>query len=97
MKKSKLSLRKDIKSNVKDYYSVIKSKLTEIEKLKISQSEKISLEFKLYFLELKDKTDLSQENIFEEMINWLERKTKKSRNSCKIVVSFFIQNCEVFE
>lgn len=97
LKKSTLSLRKDIKSNVKDYYSVIKSKLVEIEKLKISQSEKISLEFKLYYLELKDKTELSQEDVFEEMINWLEKKTKKSRNGCKIVVSFFIQNCEVFE
>lgn len=97
MKESTLSLRKDIKANVKDYYSVIKSKLAEIEKLKISQSEKISLEFKLYYLELKDKTDLSQEDVFEEMINWLKKKTKKSRNSCKIVVSFFIQNCEVFE
>lgn len=41
--------------------------------------------------------DLSQEKIFDLLVENLSRKTQQSLLSCEIVISFFIQNCEVFD
>ena len=40
----------------------------------------------------------NKEYIFNEIVNWIMKHTgSKSQVACEIVVSFFIQNCEVFD
>ena len=35
--------------------------------------------------------------IFNQMVDWLMTKTlSESKEACEIVISFFVQNCEVF-
>lgn len=41
--------------------------------------------------------NLSQERIFDLLVEDLSRKTQEALLSCEIVISFFIQNCEVFD
>ncbi|MGV3205655.1 ABC-three component system protein [Streptococcus suis] len=44
-------------------------------------------------------TNLSQPEIVENLANWLLNQSKLSNghlDACKIIVSYFIQNCEVF-
>lgn len=92
-----ISLKRYIKSDINTYYSVIKAKLIEIEKKYPSKSESIALEIKLFYLKLHSENKYNQTEIFEEIAKWLEKKTKTSNYVCKIIVSFFVQNCEIFE
>ena len=44
-----------------------------------------------------DNLGATKYEIFERMVDWVHNKTLKiSREACEAVISFFIQNCEVF-
>lgn len=40
---------------------------------------------------------LSQDEIFEKMVDWLQDATHENRSSCEVIISYFIQKCEVFD
>ena len=40
---------------------------------------------------------LSQNEIFEKMVDWLQDATHEDRGSCGVIISYFIQKCEVFD
>lgn len=45
-----------------------------------------------------DSVRASKYEIFEQIVEWFDGKTGNiSRNACEVVVSFFVQNCEVFD
>lgn len=86
-------LRRKIKNFVSDYYLFIEQQL----KLLDEQGRKFGLiasEFHSAFLECDN---LNKEDTFDTIVDWLHSKNKNvNRTSCEIVVSFFVQNCEVF-
>ena len=44
-----------------------------------------------------DATNASKNEIFDSLVNWIGNKTHNaSKEACEAVVSFFVQNCEVF-
>lgn len=51
---------------------------------------------KITYLNLRDK-GYGQQRIFDEMVDWLQHGTNEERGSCEVVVSYFIQKCEVFD
>lgn len=41
---------------------------------------------------------LSQKEVFQEMVNWTMKMTKTTNSlACSVIVSFFVQDCEVFD
>ena len=39
----------------------------------------------------------NKSDIFDQLVNWVMAKTcSTSREACEAIVSFFVQNCEVF-
>ena len=49
------------------------------------------------FEKLKVTTKSSGDTIFDNMVHWLQNKTQcASTSACEAVISFFVQNCEVF-
>ena len=57
----------------------------------------ICSEVKAAYLSIKKMTD-DQNIIFNKMVEWLKFKTQEITNdACEIVISYFIQNCEVFD
>lgn len=45
-----------------------------------------------------DTTKASKTEIFDQMVIWIDNKTKNiSHNACEAIVSFFVQDCEVFD
>lgn len=48
------------------------------------------------YLNFADK-DWSQGKIFEKMVDWLQNATNEDRNSCEVIISYFIRKCEVFD
>jgi len=59
-------------------------------------TETISSQIKTHFLLLK-KQGINQKEIFEAMVTWLQKQTRQdSREASEIIISYFIQNCEIF-
>ena len=50
----------------------------------------------LVYLDLKS-YGLSKKEIYDQIIDYLERKTMEDRRSCTAVVSYFIRKCDIFE
>ncbi|NVO56028.1 HNH endonuclease [Rhodobacteraceae bacterium B1Z28] len=89
--------RRKIKSNVSYYYTFVREKLALLDLAGDCTSEIISSQVKTFYLTQKSK-GVSQQAVFENIVNWLDAKTKsETKDAAEIIASFFIQNCEVFE
>ena len=85
-----------IKNNVRYFYTNIKSKFSELDKAKPYTSDTIYSQVKTYYLKLKKK-NLDQTQIFSALTDWIKNATDcKNTEASEIVVSFFVQNCEVY-
>ena len=85
-----------IKSNVKYFYADIKSKFSELDKGEPYTSDTIYSQVKTYYLKLKKK-NLDQTQIFTALTDWIKNVTDcESTEVSEIIVSFFVQNCEVY-
>lgn len=85
-----------IKSNVRYFYSDIKTKFSELDKSEPYTSDTIYSQVKTYYLKLK-KQSLDQTQIFSALTDWIKNSTDcKSTEASEIIVSFFVQNCEVY-
>lgn len=88
--------QRQIKNNVTSYFSHIRLKLKLIETETPNKSKTISTQVKSFYLkQTLHHTD--QEIIYKNTIAWLMSQTSASSEACEIIVSFFIQNCEIFE
>ncbi|GFH40264.1 ABC-three component system protein [Lactococcus insecticola] len=86
-------LKNSIQVNVLTYYRYIGSLFEEIEDLDIIQSE-----IKKAFKRLNT-GDWNQQEIVDKLAQWILDKTKNPAShieACRIIISFFIQSCEVF-
>lgn len=85
-----------IKTNVRYFYTDIKSKFSELDKGEPYTSDIIYSQVKTYYLKLKKK-NLDQTQIFSALTDWIKNVTDcKSTEVSEIIVSFFVQNCEVY-
>ena len=85
-----------IKSNVRYFYADIKSKFSELDKGEPYTSDTIYSQVKTYYLKLKKK-NLDQTQIFSALTDWVKNVTDcESTEVSEIIVSFFVQNCEVY-
>ena len=91
-------LIKDIRDDNGTYYNYIKEVLSNQDEHKKS-FRKIALEVNKCFLDLDDETD-SQDDIYNALVQWIldsQRLPESYRAAAHIVISFFVQNCEVFD
>ncbi|MES1950546.1 hypothetical protein S4A8_06793, partial [Salinisphaera sp. S4-8] len=85
-----------IKNNVSDYFPLIKTHFSEVDKASPNFSNIVSLQVKAYFLK-QQQLGFDKQAIFDNLVVWVNVKTKpKSIDAAEILVSFFVQNCEVF-
>lgn len=88
--------RRRVFDNVTDYYSFIKIRLKYVEEVSPNASERVSIQVKLFYLQ-QAKRSSDQQVIYGNVVEWFLRRTNGSREACEILVSFFIQNCEIFK
>ncbi|MEG6639365.1 ABC-three component system protein [Pseudomonas aeruginosa] len=89
--------RSRIEQNVTSYFAFIRTKLRLIEASSPQASERISIQIRLFYLQ-QAKTSSSQQQIYKNIVYWLQQKTSStSSEACEILASFFIQNCEIFK
>lgn len=87
-------LKTEIQVQVLTYYRYIESLFSKSD----ADFELIASEIKVASQKL-EKSGMSQENVVYHLTEWIRNKAKLDKDrllACTIVVSFFIQNCEVF-
>lgn len=90
------ALKDDIRKYVIDYYLFVEGLFKDASKQNSAFFDMIAEQVKYHsdnFIE----QNLPQEVVFDNMVNWLKAKvTYVSYTACRIIISFFVQNCEVF-
>lgn len=84
------------KTNVNVYYSEVKNVFTELNAERVFRYKPFCLQVRMTYVNLSD-MGLSQDEIFEKMVDWLQDATHEDRSSCEVIISYFIQKCEVFD
>ena len=88
-------LMNDVRNHVLQYYRYIETIFSEMTDV----FDDIAREVKLSSQKL-EKAGLSQEDVIYNLTEWIHNKAfagdTKGKMACRIVVCFFIQNCEVF-
>lgn len=87
-------LRSEIRSHVVQYYRFIEKQFSEAD----ADFDLIASEVKMSSMKL-ERAGMSQEDAIKSLSEWINNKSglgEKGNIACNIVVSFFIQNCDVF-
>jgi hypothetical protein len=89
-------LLNNIRDKIVRYFPFVQETFKNIDRTGSSRFDIISTEIKLCFQKVSGNGQ-SQEEIFYNLVEWLKSKTQcQSTQACEIIISFFIQNCEVF-
>ena len=81
------------------YYHFVRKHLSELDDAG-SNFKIIANQVQNYYLKLARSKGKSQSDIYYDIVDWIMHKLSLSndyRIACEIVVSFFVQNCEVFD
>lgn len=85
-----------VKNDVTVYYVMIKKLFSEMDKSSFGLFNIVAGQIKAFYTKVSTMTS-NQNEIYEHIALWLQGKLKYgSLEAYKIIVSFFIQNCEVF-
>lgn len=85
-----------IRNEITEYYYYIQEQFAQLESQYPRSFDAIASQISSFYISLS-KTESSQEIIYAQLTEWLSKKTGNSNlGACGIIISFFIQNCEVF-
>ncbi len=89
-------VKRTIKHDVVDYFDYIKEIFIELDKVTPNKFAILAMQIKSFYLKCSQETS-NQYEIFQILVDWMNKKTDSvSPKACEIVVSYFIQDCEVF-
>lgn len=78
------------------YYRYIEMQFKQGERTSLLRFKKVQNEVSQCF-ETFDEANMPQREIFERLVKWLEDQTDcHNRDAQEAMISFFVQNCEVF-
>ena len=94
-------LRTKVLRNVRAYFNLVDQSLKNLNKEGIIRQRVFSFQVRNLFIDFDETTidgmSLSQTVIFDKLVDWLHRRTDEASDVCAIVISYFIQSCEVFD
>jgi len=93
-KDNSLLLRKAL-FNITTYFNYVKDISQQLSKEGVLRFDTFATQVKLCYLKQSDK-GLSQQEIYDALVEWLKTTTNGNRDACDVVISYFVQNCEVF-
>lgn len=91
-------LQRNVLNYVTQYYDYIRIQLQQLDIISAGRSQLIAHSINGCFLKEKFLSLLlSQDDIFNAIVCWLKSKIGGSQIACEIIISFFVQTCEVFD
>lgn len=84
-------------TNVVQYFPFVEEKLKQLNNERRLTYEKISWDVKRAYLEFAT-NESNKEVIFNQLCEWLAEKAQTDKKTaCEAIISYYVQNCEVFE
>lgn len=91
------TLKRSIKNDVVDYFDYIRKLFIEMDKITPHKFNILASQVRgFYYRCMQSNPD--QDYVFYALVDWLDNKTHSnySNRVCEIIISYFIQDCEVF-
>jgi len=85
-----------VKAYVTAYYNKVDQWLKQMDQEGKQHFRPFCNSVKINYLKLQN-NDLTQPAIFEKLVDWIQNNTNEDRMACEIVISYFVQKCEVFD
>ena len=86
---------------MQENYNLVDNNLKNLNKEQVIRQRVFSAQIKNLFIDfdetIVDGEPLSQTVIFDNLVRWLHENTDEDMEICAIVISYFIQSCEVFD
>ena len=96
MDKTDSALFMKINSYVSGYYPDVRDLFKQAAAEREFNFEKFCSQVKFKYIDIKDE-GLTQGQIFDELVDWLAGATNEDREPCEVIISYFVQKCEVFD
>ena len=95
-----LSISKPLCTKVKlfvtEYYTVVHNAFFQLDKAKEIRFKPFTLQMKMNYIQLVE-GGTEPSKIFDKLVDWIESITNEDRLLCELVVSYFVQKCEVYD
>lgn len=88
--------KRKIKNDVSDFFNIIQNEFKNIDSTNTNKSELIATQIKSFYLKISQ-NEKNQNIIFNQIVEWIHSKTNVSKEASSIIVSYFVQRCEVFD
>lgn len=89
-------LKSDVRKYVIDYYVFVEGLFKNAARQNSAFFDELAKQVK-FNCDIMISQNVNQEVVFDKMVAWLKSKvTFASDTACRIIISFFVQNCEVF-
>jgi hypothetical protein len=90
------AIKRSIKNDVVDYFDYIQRNFIELDKVTPYKFSTVAAQIKSFYSKCMQINN-DQGQVYYALVDWLDEKTGHySRRACEIVISFFVQDCEVF-
>ena len=97
MDKTDPALYIEIRELAGRYYPDVDAIFKQMATEHLCDYDKFCFQMKFQYKALAEQGALSQREIFDGLSNWMYETTHEEMSFCKVVVSFFVQKCEVFD
>lgn len=90
-------LKRDIRRDVVEFFVPIRDHICLIEQRDQLSVRILQNQINTYYLTMEKQNPGNKDLIFTHISQWISSKSRKSQRASKILTSFFVQNCEVFD
>ncbi|SEG48754.1 ABC-three component system protein [Billgrantia desiderata] len=90
-------LKRNIRNDVVDYFVSIRDEMRLLEKRDQASVKMLQNQVNTYFWEMHRQNPDNKDLVYQYIAQWISAKTGKSIDASRILTSFFVQNCEVFD
>lgn len=91
-----ISLYLKTQAHVNYYFNCVHETFQEMGREGLLRFKPFCEQVKINYLNLKEQ-GRGQQQIYRQLTDWLQSGTNEERDYCEIVISYFIQKCEVFD
>lgn len=95
-KKKHPAFYRKLSDNVARYYPIMQRTFSDYDGENGNSFERLSCKMRDLFLQIKSKEN-DPAFVFDAIVDEVEKKAKTDRLTSELIVSFFVQNCEVFD
>jgi hypothetical protein len=90
-------LKRNIRNDVVDYFVTIRDELRLLEQRDQAAVKMLLNQVNTYFWAMHSENPGSKDAVFNYIAQWISARSGKSIEASRIITSFFVQNCEVFD